>query len=176
MKDKDKTQNHKPEELEKTESLEEIKNKADEYLAGWQRARADYENLLKEIAREKIKVINFANEDLLLGILPIIDNFEYALKHKPDTDKMTGEEKEQISHWITGVENIYKQFLDILSSYNLKKIEMGKDFDARIMEAIENRDVDGKKDNEVIEVVVSGYELNDKVIRPAKVIVNKKKE
>ncbi|MBU0648958.1 nucleotide exchange factor GrpE [Patescibacteria group bacterium] len=158
------------------EDSAELQKKAEEYLAGWQRARADYENLQKQTGKEKAEMIRRANMDLVLAILPVLDNLEQAMEHKPDFSEIEPARAASVAQWFEGVENIYKQFMDILQNFSVKKIEISKKFDPNTMEAVETREDAEREDDEVLETALCGYELNSQVIRPARVIVNKKRE
>lgn len=159
----------------KSNLLDELKKQSDEHLAGWQRARADYDNLEKQIIKEKANLIKNVNAGLILSLLPILDNFEMAQAHKPDVSSCEADDQKLINQWVEGVQSIYKQLFDIFKQAGLKKIEvLGKSFDPNTMEAVEKRKVDKKKDDEVVEEVLAGYLYNDRLLRPARVIVNKK--
>jgi len=153
----------------KSNLIEELKKQADQYLAGWQRAKADYENLEKQTARERAELIKGANLDLIMTILPVLDNLEMAEAHKPDVPSA-----EAVAQRMSGVDNTFGQLKQALEQVGLQRIEvLGKQFDPNYMEAIEQREESGRKSGEVIEEALAGYKLNDKIIRPARVIVNK---
>lgn len=119
------------------------------------RALADYQNLEKRIAAEKSNWIKIANKDLLLKLLPGLDNLILAEKHTDDE----------------GVKLSIKHFLDALEQAGVKKIEtVGKDFDPKFMEAVSTAEGDEGK---VIEEVRQGYTLFDIILRPAQVVVGK---
>ena len=121
----------------------------------WKRALADYDNFKKRVEKEKNDFVKFAHASLIDKLLPVLDNLEKAEEHLKDE----------------GLSLAVKQFKSILESEGLKKIEAkGKEFNPETMDAVEV--VKGKKDR-VIEVVLDGYLLNDKVLRPAKVKVGK---
>lgn len=120
------------------------------------RALADYQNLEKRIAEEKSSWIKIANKDLLLRLLPGLDNLILAEKHTQDE----------------GVKLSIKHFLDILENEGVKRIEtVGKTFDPNLMEAITTQE---GEEGKVLEEVRSGYMLYDSVLRPAQVIVGQK--
>lgn len=146
----DKAQKQKIEDLEK--KIEELEN-------SWKRALADYKNLEKRVEEDKKSWGLFANENLLLNLLPVLDNLEKVLEHSKDE----------------GIKITLKEFLSILKASGLEEIDpKGEIFDPMKMEAIEV--IEGKKD-EIVETVSKGYFLNKKLIRPAKVKVgNGKKE
>jgi len=169
------TQKNKDDKKEQGPSLEELQKKADEYLAGWQRARADYDNFEKQVRKEKAELIKNANIGLIISLLPVLDNLEKADEHKPDLSGYREEEQNKIEPWIAGVDNTYHQLMEVLKNIGLEKIDaLGKEFDPATMEAIETRTAPEEDEGIVIEVVLSGYKLNGTVIRPARVIVNKK--
>ena len=119
------------------------------------RALADYQNLEKRIESEKVAWIKLANKDLLLKLLPGIDNLLLAQKHTQDD----------------GVTISIKHFLDILESVGVKKIETeGVSFNPHFMEAVSTKP---GEEGKVLEELRAGYELNGEVIRPAQVIVGK---
>ena len=119
------------------------------------RALADYQNLEKRIAEEKNSWIKAANKNLLLKLLPGLDNLILAEKHTQDE----------------GVKISIKHFLDILEQDGVKEIEtVGKDFDPNLMEAIGTQN---GEEGKVLEEVRAGYMLFETVLRPAQVIVGK---
>jgi molecular chaperone GrpE len=142
-------------------ALTEEKSKCEENLARWQRAQADFVNYKRYAEQEKSEVCRFANAGLILNLLPVIDDFERALAAIPP------EEAKQ--NWAEGIRLIDRKFRDILEKQGVNRIEaLGQEFDPRFMEAIACGK--GKKDIVVMELE-QGYKINDKVIRPAKVIV-----
>ena len=126
-----------------------------EYLTGWQRAKADLINFKKEQEKKNSDLFKFANENLILEILPVLDSFEQAMKHFKDE----------------GIRQLYNQLLSILKSNNLEEIKaVGEKFNPELHEAVE--EVKGKK-GIIIKQDQKGYKLNGKVIRPSKVKVGK---
>jgi len=148
-------------EIEKLKKqLKEQKKQTQEYLAGWQRAKADYINQEKEIEREKIDWVKFTNLDLILKILPTLDAFDYSLKHIPIELKN--------NKWVEGTEQIKKQLDSFLKAHNVEKIKTtNQKFNPDLHEAVEKQ---GEK-NQIIKEIQVGYLLNGKVIRTAKVII-----
>jgi len=139
--------------------LEELKAKSEEYLNGWKRERADFLNYKKDEIERLGNLIKYANEDLILKIIPILDNIYLAEKH-PVTS--TG----QAFH--EGVTLIRKQLEDLLQKEGIEPIEvLGKKFDAATMEAVEG---DGET---VSEELQRGYTMHGKLIRVAKVKISK---
>lgn len=155
--------------------LDEIRKRADEYLAGWQRARADYENLERQTASEKSEIRKEANKELIMALLAVLDNMQKADEHKPDLSSCSPESQKQVEQWIKGVENIQKQMKELLGQFGVKTMDtVGRRFNPAEMEAVEQRKDDEKDDEVVLEEVLTGYYIGDKVLRPAKVIINNK--
>ena len=124
-----------------------------------QRVQADFENYKKRVEKEKSEFVNYAKKDMILKLLPILDNFELALKNK---------EKE----FHKGVELIYAQIVSILEKEGVKTINpLNEKFDPFRHEALLTEKSD--KEDIVLEVFQKGYALNDKVIRHARVKVGK---
>lgn len=149
----------------------ELKKKADEYLNGWKRAQADYQNLKKQTAEQQIDFVKFANENLISELIPVLDNFESAYNALP---------KEMANNsWAQGIKFIKKQLEDILSRNGVKQIQcLNKEFDPKFHEAVnfQKQEKDNLKKAKLIvcKELCKGYELNGKIIRPAKVEVNAK--
>ena len=119
------------------------------------RALADYQNLERRVADQKSNWIMSANKDLILRLLPGLDNLLLADKHTQDE----------------GVKIAIKHFLDILESDGVQKIKTeNADFDPNLMEAVTTTE---GEEGKVVEEIKAGYTLNGEVIRPAQVIVGK---
>ncbi|HLD27742.1 MAG TPA: nucleotide exchange factor GrpE [Patescibacteria group bacterium] len=145
----------------------ELAEKCREYLAGWQRAKADYENLKKETDRKFRDLAEFVTADLIMEILPIYDNLKLALAHSPAG--AGGQE------WLIGVSHIKKQFEDLLNKFKIKEIEtVGSQFNPVYHEAVSYEDSD-KPEGEILKELKSGYLLEERVMQPARVIVSKNK-
>jgi len=133
----------------------------DSYL----RLRAEFDNYRKRTLREKSDLIKSGGEGALIGLLPVIDDFERAL----DTMKKATDPKAVAK----GVELIYSKFMDYLSRQGVKPIEaVGQPFGTEMFEAVAMIPApDEAQKGRVIDCVQTGYVLNDKVIRHAKVVV-----
>ena len=133
---------------------EEIDSAENKYL----RALADYQNLLRQSAKDKEEFIKYALSDFLHDVLPVYDHLKMS---------MNGLSAEEIKNpWAQGVVYVLKQFKDVLTNHGIEEIKtVGEKFDHHTMEA-----VDGSGEN-VKQEVMPGYKLNGKVIRHAKVIV-----
>jgi molecular chaperone GrpE len=126
---------------------------------------ADFDNYRKRTYKERIELTATANKDVLLSLIPVMDNFERAI--------VTNEKLEDIEAMKEGFQLIYNMFKNILDSKGLKAMEAkGVNFNSDLHEAIANIPAPDKKMvGKVIEDVEKGYYLNDKVIRFAKVVV-----
>ncbi len=135
------------------------------------RLMADFDNFKKRSAIERDEIICFSNEAMIMGLLPILDNFDRAMKHVLTKDGRADDEL------IKGFALIKKQLEDLLFKTGLAKIEcVGKEFDPFFHEAILTKEDPEGRDGIVIEEVQNGYMLKDKVIRASMVIVSKKGE
>ena len=154
-KDKKKEKNKYKEEIEKLKL--ENKKKEEEVVI----ARADLINYRKRKDEEVARMLLFCNEDLMIDLLPIIDNLERALVVEGD------------SKLKEGVNMIYQILKSTLEKYGLKEIEaLDKEFDASIHQAVVKDNDKTKQSNVITEVMQKGYTLKNKVIRPAMVKVN----
>lgn len=148
------------------QKLEDCQKKSDEYLAGWQRARADFLNYKKEEMERIKEVFKYGNENLILKILPILDNFYLVEKKLPENLKNDENLK--------GVLQIKTQFQDFLKNQGIEEIKIvGKKFDPNFQEVVQEIEKKGVESGIVLEETQKGYILNGKVIRPAKVKVAK---
>jgi len=128
-----------------------------------QRVQAEFENYRKRVEKEKEEFAKIASSGIIKRILPILDNFEVALKNKP-----SGED------FAKGIEMIYAQLFTELETAGLKGLDAeGKMFDPYLHEALMQQESD-KEDGTVIEVFQKGYTLNGQVIRHSKVKVSKR--
>lgn len=145
--------------------LKECEKLRDEYLAGWQRAKADFLNYKKEETARIGELMDYFRAQQILEILKIIDNWDRAMKHRPEEIKD--------SPWLKGIEMIENQLKELLKSEGVEEVKtIGEAFNPEIHEAIEEADGSGES-GEIVEVLEKGYTLNNKLIRPAKVKVAK---
>lgn len=135
-----------------------------EYLDGWQRAKADFVNARKRDEEAKKEMLAFAGEDILAQIIPVLDSFTMAFANKEVWEKVD-------QNWRLGVEHIYSQLKGILEQNGLKEFDpKGEKFDPMSHHAIESISVnDPAQDHIILEVVQKGYNLNGKIVRPASV-------
>jgi molecular chaperone GrpE len=136
----------------------ELSESKDKYI----RLYSEFENFRRRTAKEKLEMIQSANEQLIRNFLPVVDDFERAEKTLDKNDKNS-----------EGFFLIYNKFKKILDQSGVKVMELGPGsaFDADFQEAITQIPADEKLKGKVVDVVEKGYILNDKVIRFAKVVV-----
>lgn len=144
--------------------------KCGEYKLGWQRAQADYQNLLKETARQKGEWMQMIKGDVVEEFIPVLDNFKKAFAFKA----AEGDAK-QFENWKKGIEYIMKQFSDVVKNNGVEEIKtVGEMFDPRFHEIVGEEESDTAKEHEIIREVDGGYKSGEKVLKVAKVIVCKK--
>jgi molecular chaperone GrpE len=145
-------------------SLNEITAKAEEYLDGWQRARAEFANYKKRILKENSEIHQIARGDVIKIYLDILDDLERALDEKPTQ----GEGKS----WGEGIELIVHKLCNRLEAEGVKPMNpLGDEFDPNIHEALMKQESEEYESGQIIEVVQEGYWIGDKVLRPALVRV-----
>jgi molecular chaperone GrpE len=142
-------------------ALAEEKEKAEKYLANWQRSQADLENYIKRAEQEKSETVECANRMLVLDLLPIVDDFERAFSSPPV--ELDGQ------NWTEGIKLIYNKVKAVLETQGLAEIKAkGECFDPYWHEAA------GQLEGEegiVVEEIRKGYKFKDKVLRPTMVMV-----
>lgn len=148
--------------LEKIQKeLAEEKAKAESYLAGWQRAQADFANYKRRVDAEKEDTIKYANNSFILKILPVLDDFERAFA------AMSVEESGSCIY--DGMKLVERKLKSFLESQGVSEIEaLGEPFDPNVHEAVTQTE---GEDGIVTREFEKGYKINDRVIRPSKVAV-----
>ncbi|MFH1089477.1 MAG: nucleotide exchange factor GrpE [Candidatus Uhrbacteria bacterium] len=140
---------------------------ATEYLAGWKRALADYDNLKKDLARERGDMRRASTVELLIHLLPVMNNFEQATKHRPHLDDKAAEA------WVSGILMIKTQMENSIKELGAEPFDStGEKFNPEVHESAGSRREEDREDQIVLEVVQRGWKVNGKVVFPAKVIIN----
>jgi len=138
--------------------------KAEEYLDGWQRARAEFANYKKRVTRENMDIRQVARGEVIKLYLDIADDLERALQEKPEIGD--GET------WAEGIEIIFQKLRTRLESEGIKPMNpLGEEFDPNIHEALMKEESEEFESGQIIEVMQEGYWIGDKVLRPALVRV-----
>jgi molecular chaperone GrpE len=148
------------------EEIKKEKDKAEEYLQGWQRERAEFFNYKKRIERDQAQGSQNAVGSAIRRYLDIADDLSRALNNK--NRPAEGE----AAVWANGIDLIYRKFLAAFEADGVKMMATdGKYFDPNLHEAISHEDSPDHESGEIIEVVQPGYMLGDRVLRPARVRV-----
>lgn len=146
--------------------VQELEAQKAEYLAGWQRARADFLNYKREEAEKLQDLLGYAREELMEEVLPILDNFDLVEK------KIPGNLSEDSN--IKGILQIKTQILDFLKSNGVEVIKTENQiFDPNFHEVVGMVEKEGKCSGMIIEEMQKGYMVNGRILRPAKVKVAK---
>lgn len=146
--------------------LHESEAKANEYLDGWQRARAEFANYKKRVDRDQAQVYQTAAGNIIKRYLEILDDLERALKNRPTEGEG--------AVWAEGIDLIYRKLLALLEAEGVQPMETGDQyFDPNLHEAISHEAAPELESGQIIEVVKQGYKLGDRVLRPAWVRVAK---
>jgi molecular chaperone GrpE len=156
--------------VDQEKEILEMKTKAEEYLDGWKRTQAEFENYRKMQAESQKDLIRYAAQSVILQIIPVLDNFHMSTDHIPEDQKSGG--------WVVGIMHIQKQLENVLSDNGVEEIpaKVGDTFDPALHEAIEDKEClhcEGEKkfENKIKKIAMKGYRIGERVIRPARVVV-----
>jgi len=149
------------------QELEEQKDKAAEYLDGWQRARAEFANYKKRVEKEQEDMIKSANGAFIARLLPVMDDFERAFQTLPlELMGMT---------WLEGIVLIQRKLQVLLEQEGVTVIETeGQMFDPTLHQAVTYEESEEHEEGQIIGEAQKGYKMGDKVLRPSLVRVAKK--
>jgi len=148
------------------EEIDQLKNKVNEYSDGWQRERADFTNYRNILQRDQELMKNNLTVDVVKKYLVVSDDIDRALKNAPDGDEVKG--------WLEGIRLIYQKLQTILESEGVQRIPAeNENFDPHRHEAIATEENPLFESGHVIEIIQQGYQIGDRVIRPARVKVAK---
>jgi molecular chaperone GrpE len=148
-------------------ALEAADNRAQDYYQQLLRLRADYENLKKRVNKEREEFQHFAGEALVASLLPVLDDFERALKSPG----------EKVGDFLSGIEMVYRQLNDTFANEGLEVIPaVGGPFDPTRHEAVAFEADEEQPPNTILEEFRRGYTFRGKVLRPALVKVAREKE
>ena len=156
--------------IEKLEAeLAKAKKEAEEWKNKYYMAYADTQNTKKLYDKEHAEMIKYRAAGFIENLMPALDSFHCALQIKPEDTKM--------QNFLTGFEYIYKNIISALESEGVMKLEpkINDKFDASYMHALSSEESE-QEPNTIVKVLSAGYKLKDRVIRPAMVVVARKKE
>ena len=171
--DKKEKENFDFKEIKKNEEklkkeLKFCQEERDEYLNGWKREKANFLNYKKEESEKIKEIVDYSTENLILEILPIIDNFDLAFEK---INEKTREEND----FVKGFFQIKSFFESFLKDQGVEEIEcLGKPFDPHFHEAVEITETEKKEESGIIvKEIRKGYMIKNKLLRPSKVRVTK---
>jgi len=146
------------------EELKVLRKEKEEYLTGWQRAKADYVNLQKELESVRMSSSVIAKEKMANNLMPALDSFDMAFSNKEAWEKVD-------KNWRVGVEYIYSQFMTGLANSGIEKIDqIGVPFDPSLHHSISAVPTEKESQDHTIESIIQvGYRIGERVIRPARV-------
>ena len=149
------------------EAIEKARAEARENADKYVRLAAEMDNLRKRHRQEQANQLQYANSELIIKLLPVLDNFYRALEHAPDAA-----EGEAPQEWISGLTLVLRQLEDLLAAEGVSPIEsVGADFDPNLHQAVLAEPSDEHDEGKVIGELQRGYMLHDRVIRPSLVKV-----
>lgn len=153
----------------KDEEIAKLKADVDHWKNEYYRAYADTQNLRKEIEKDYRTAIKYRAEGFIDNLLPVLDSFHMALETQVDNP--------EVKNYCIGFQYIYRNLVQALESEGVSEIspQLNTVFDANIMDAVEAIEDDGEE-NRVLRVLAKGYKIHDRLVRPARVIVSKKRE
>jgi molecular chaperone GrpE len=148
------------------EKIQKLEAEKQEYLDGWQRARAELVNAKKQYEDERKLFVGIGKQSILEDLIPVLDTFDAAFSNKQVWEALP-------ETWRVGVEYIHKQFLSVLENHGVKTFgNEGDVFDALKHEPLEIVPTDDESmKNKLMVVIQKGYSSGEKIIRPAKVKV-----
>lgn len=149
--------------------LDQARSEAKAHQEQYLRTLADMENLRKRTQREKEELGKFANENILREILPVIDNLERAVEHAEQAEM-----GETGAGLLEGVQMTLVQFSQVLDRFGVKPVEsLGQTFDPALHQAMGQFETEDYPANAVAQQLQKGYQLNDRLLRPAMVMIAK---
>jgi len=154
-------------EFEESEEVLILKNNIQNLEEKLKSSQAELINYRKRKDEEVLNKLKFANQDIIMDILPVLDNFERAIKLQKSDDA-------NLSKFLDGFKMLYNTLNETLKRYGVEEIDcLGKEFDPNFQEAMLIDKDETQENNTVLEVLIKGYILKGRVIRAASVKVNK---
>lgn len=146
------------------EDLKKVRAEKEEYLTGWQRAKADYVNLQREADLKFTRGKEIGTEELADSLLPALDAFDMAMSNKVAWEAVD-------KNWRQGIEYIQSKFIQALADNKVSIVgKLGDKFDPMLHESVESIVTsDESKDHTIESIIQSGYKMGERIIRPARV-------
>jgi molecular chaperone GrpE len=153
--------------------LKRLESEVKELRDSLARRQADFENYRKRMERERSETYNRVVADIASKLLPVLDNLKRALETEASVE---ASESDEFRHFLSGVDLIYKQLNGVLDALGVKPVlAEGEHFDPHLHEAVVTEPTDDYEPDTVIQEIVRGFRIGDKLIRPALVKVAVKK-
>jgi molecular chaperone GrpE len=153
--------------------LKRLEGEVKELRDGLARRQADFENYRKRMERERSETYNRVVADIAAKLLPVLDNLKRALETEASIE---ASESDEFRHFLSGVDLIYKQLNGVLDALGVKPVlAEGEQFNPHLHEAVVTEPTDDYEPDTVIQEIVRGFRMGDKLIRPALVKVAVKK-
>ena len=150
-----------------TEQVNQLTKEKDELIEKIKYSQAELVSYRMRKDEETANLLKFASQDLITELIPLIDNFESAIK------LASGSNNPEISKYLTGFQLMYTSFVEILKKYGVEEINrVGQVYDPKLEQAMVASNDPSQPDDIVLEVLQKGYKLKDRVIRPASVRIN----
>jgi molecular chaperone GrpE len=148
------------------EEMEALKNEKNELFNKLQRLSADYANFQKRVPKQIADALTHEKELIIKSLLPVLDNFEHTLNNAPAADNAEVLAK--------GIKITYDHLLAILKSLGVEQIKVTNEkFDPALHEAVMQKSEPDKENDIILQELQKGYKLNNRVIRPSRVVINK---
>jgi molecular chaperone GrpE len=148
------------------EESEKLRSDSKTHYENYLRSLAEFENFRRRKEREMVEFRSFANENLMNELIPVLDNFDRALSHADTKDNTESLQK--------GIEIAFRQLKGVLEKFGLKEFScLGQEFDPKTCEAVSFIETNDKPKNTVVNELSKGYLYQNRVIRPARVIIAK---
>ena len=162
-------EHHKKHDNKLKEQIKQLEEENKELVEKVKLAQAELVNYRRRKEEENANNLKYANQELITELLPVVDNFERAIKL--DDNDLTDE----LSKFLAGFKMMYASLTDILKKFGVEEINRaGEIFDPKLEQALMVENNSEFEDDTVIEVLLKGYKLKDRVVRPASVKINKK--
>ncbi len=146
--------------------------KCEEYLTGWKRAQADYQNLKRETDAERVERAKFANERMLRDLLPVLDQFGLALSFIPSTTGLPEAERGVWEKWLVGLKAVQSLWDQAAAQAGLERVSTDGPFDPQVHDAVAEEPSE-QPEGTILRVVQPGWRLHGRVLQPARVTIAK---
>ena len=157
------------------EQFEALTQERDELTDRFLRLQAEFENFRRRNLKERQEAHNYGSQNVFKDLLPAVDNLDRAMEHSAEAAE--GSRGEDLQALLQGLELVRREFLGVLGKHGVTKIEAaGQPFDPAVHEAMTQVVDDDVPQGSVIQVLEEGYQLKDRMLRPARVVVSKRSE